>query len=57
MTSNDATIILCTVEELQAMHQRGEISDQGPCLVLQDLFEVLCDHYGVQPHWSPSDIY
>jgi|LakMenEpi13Sep09_1017268.scaffolds.fasta_scaffold14451_2 hypothetical protein len=51
------TIIICTTEEMLAMHERGEISDQGGVITLSILFEFLCDYYGVDPHWQPNDVY
>lgn len=24
---------------------------------LQQLFDVLCEYYGVDPYWSPNDVY
>lgn len=50
-------IIICTKDELLAMHQRGEISDEGQVIDLQDLFEILCEYYGVNPNWEPNDVY
>jgi len=50
-------IILCTKDELVAMAERGEIADRGNVLDLHALFEVLCEHYGVNPHWEPNDVY
>lgn len=50
-------IILCTKDEMLAMHQRGEIASEGHVLDLQTLFEVLCEYYGVNPHWEPNDVY
>ena len=51
------TIILCTKEEMIAMHERGEIPDEGHVVTVEVLFEVLCEHYGVNPHWEPNDVY
>lgn len=53
----DETIIICTPEELVAMHARGEVGETGLCIKLDALFEVLCEHYGTDPHWSPNDVY
>lgn len=50
-------IILCTKDELVAMAERGEIASEGNVLDLQALFDVLCEHYGVNPHWEPNDVY
>jgi hypothetical protein len=54
---DDSPIIICTEEELIAMHARGEIGPNGYVLEMKSLFEVLCDHYHVDPHWSPNDVY
>ena len=54
--SNDP-IIICTPDELTAMHRRGEVGDTGFCISLEALFEVLCEHYGVNPYWCPNDVY
>jgi hypothetical protein len=51
------TIIVCTPDELIAMHERDEISSSGQVITLPILFEFLCDYYGVNPHWSPNDAY
>jgi hypothetical protein len=51
------TIIICTPDEMIAMHERGEISSSGQVITLPILFEFLCDYYGVNPHWSPNDVY
>lgn len=51
------TLIICTKEELQAMHQRGEIGDEGFVITTEKLFEVLAEYYGVNPHWQPNDVY
>jgi hypothetical protein len=53
----DDTIIICTPDEMRTMHERGEISSSGQVITLPILFEVLCEHYGVNPHWSPNDVY
>jgi hypothetical protein len=51
------TIIICTPEEMIAMHERGEISSSGQVITLPILFEVLCDYYGVDSRWQPNDVY
>ena len=51
------TIVICTKDELIAMHERGEISGDGYAITMQGLFEVLCEHYGVDSHWQPNDVY
>ena len=53
----DDSIIICTESELIAMHSRGEIGPNGYVLEMKDLFEVICEHYGVNPHWQPNDVY
>lgn len=53
----DDKIIICTKEELLAMHERGEVGSEGSVIDLQVLFDVLCEHYGVNPHWEPNDVY
>jgi hypothetical protein len=53
----DETIIICTKDELIAMHKRGEIEGDGYVITTEDLFDVLCDYYGVNPHWEPNDVY
>ena len=39
------------------MHERGEIEGDGYVITTQGLFDVLCEHYGVNPHWEPNDVY
>lgn len=51
------TIIIATPDELLSMYDRGELKETGHCITLNELFEFLCDHYGVQSHWSPNDVY
>jgi hypothetical protein len=51
------TLIICTKEELVAMHKRGEIEGEGFVITTEALFEVLAEYYGVNPHWSPNDVY
>ncbi len=53
----DDTIIICTPDELLRMHSRGEVGETGFCITLEALFEVLCECYGVNPHWNPTDVY
>lgn len=53
----DETIVICTKDELLAMHERGEVGETGLCIDMKSLFEVLCDYYGTNPHWSPNDVY
>lgn len=53
----DDTIIICTPDEMIAMHERGEISSSGRVITLSVLFETLCDYYGVDSHWQPNDVY
>ena len=57
MLSVDETIIICTKDELIAMHERGEIEGDGYVITTQGLFDVLCEYYGVNPHWEPNDVY
>lgn len=54
---DDNTIILCTEQELIAMHARGEIGPNGYVLEMNDLFEVMCDYYHVDSGWSSNDVY
>lgn len=51
------TVIVCTPDELIDMHKRGEISSDGAVITLPILFELLCEYYGVDPHWQPNDVY
>lgn len=51
------TIIVCTNDELVAMHERGEINGEGYVLTTEDLFEVLCEYYGVESRWQSNDVY
>ena len=51
------TIIICTKDELVAMHQRGEVEGDGYVITTEALFEVLCDYYGTDSHWQPNDVY
>lgn len=51
------TIIICTKDELLAMHERGEIDGDGYVITMEGLFEVLCDYYNVDPKWQSSDVY
>jgi hypothetical protein len=51
------TLIICTKEELLAMHKRGEIEGEGFVITTEALFEVLAEYYGVNPHWQPNDVY
>ena len=51
------TIILCTKEELLAMADRGEIDGEDPIITTEIVFDVLCEYYGVNPHWEPNDVY
>lgn len=53
----DDTIIICTPDELVAMHSRGEVADTGFCITLEALFEVLCEFYGTSSLWKPNDVY
>ena len=53
----DETIIICTKDELIAMHERGEIKGDGYVITTEGLFDVLCEYYGVNPHWEPNDVY
>ena len=53
----DDTIIICTKDELIAMHERGEIGDDGYAITMQGLFEVLCEYYQVDPSWQSNDVY
>jgi hypothetical protein len=39
------------------MHSRDEVGETGTCITLEGLFQVLCEYYGVSPHWSPTDVY
>ena len=50
-------IILCTKDELVAMAERGELDGGERVITTQIIFDVLCDHYGVNPHWEPNDVY
>jgi hypothetical protein len=52
-----STVIICTIEELERMAKNKEIDENGYILHLRDLFEVLCDYYGVDPYWTPNDVY
>lgn len=54
---SNQTIIVCTPDEMLKMLDSGEITDDVPCLTLTQVFEVMCDYYGVNPHWQPNDIY
>ena len=51
------TIIICTKDELLAMHERGEIDGDGYVITMETLFEVLCEHYNVSPKWQLNDVY
>jgi len=51
------SVIICTSDEMIAMHERGEISNSGRVITLPIVFEVLCDYYGVDPHWQTNDVY
>jgi len=53
----DETIVICTKEELIVMHERGEIEGGGYVITTENLFDVLCEYYGVNPHWEPNDVY
>jgi hypothetical protein len=50
-------IILCTKDELVAMCEQGEIDGDARVITTEIVFDVLCEHYGVDPHWSPNDVY
>lgn len=52
-----ADIVVCTKEELLAMHKAGEIEGDGYVIPMHALFEVLCEYYGVDSHWQPNDVY
>lgn len=55
---SDNLIIVCTQDELDKMIDSGEIKDEETSILkLSVLFDVLCEHYGVNPHWQPNDIY
>jgi len=51
------TIILCTEEMLLAVFDRGEIDGEDRIITTEIIFDVLCEHYGVNPHWEPNDVY
>lgn len=51
------TIVICTKDEMVAMHERGEVNGDGFVIDMKVLFEVLCDYYGTDPHWQPNDVY
>ena len=50
-------IIICTQDEMIALHERGEINSEDGVISLQVLFELLCDYYGTDSHWQPNDVY
>lgn len=51
------TILVCTPDEILKMIQSGECKPETNVLPLNKAFEVLCEHYGVDPHWAPNDVY
>lgn len=46
-----------TKEELQELFSKGLVDEDCPTLTLDQVFEILCEHYGVDPHWAPNDVY
>lgn len=57
MSSDKDTIIVCTKDELIAMHEAVEVNGDEVVIGMDALFEVLCEHYGVDSHWQPNDVY
>jgi hypothetical protein len=51
------TILLATADEILALIRSGECKSETNVLPLEQAFEVLCDYYGVDPHWAPNDVY
>jgi hypothetical protein len=52
-----STILLCTADEILRLIRSGECNPETNVLPLSQAFEVLCEYYGVDPHWAPNDVY
>jgi hypothetical protein len=49
--------IICTEDEMLRLVELAEADADAIRIDLQQLFDVLCEYYGVDPYWSPNDVY
>jgi hypothetical protein len=49
--------IICTEDEVLRLVELAEADADAIRIDLQQLFDVLCEYYGVDPYWSPNDVY
>jgi len=58
MSSGSHTILVCTEDELKALLDSGEVTEETVPIPLSCLFDILLEHYGYDPHWpAPNDVY
>jgi len=58
MSSKEPTILICTKDELLAIVDSGEVTEETLPIPLSCLFDILLEHYGYDPYWpAPNDVY